>query len=50
MGTSEELAALACFLAFEKASYMTGTTIQVDEGFCEEFSNLLDFRELFKVK
>ena len=32
MGTSEELAALACFLASEKASYMTGTTIQIDGG------------------
>ena len=28
--TPEELTALACFLASEKASYMTGTTIQVD--------------------
>ncbi len=32
IGSSEELAALACFLASEKASYMTGTTIQVDGG------------------
>ncbi len=32
IGDSEELASLACFLASEKASYITGTTIQVDGG------------------
>jgi len=32
IGTPEELAALACFLASDKASYITGTTIQVDGG------------------
>ena len=32
IGDPKELAALACFLASEKASYITGTTIQVDGG------------------
>lgn len=32
IGSPEELAALACFLASEKASYVTGTSIQVDGG------------------
>jgi 3-oxoacyl-[acyl-carrier protein] reductase len=31
-GRPEELAYLAVFLASEKASYITGTTIQVDGG------------------
>ena len=32
IGAPEELAALACFLVSEKASYITGATIQVDGG------------------
>jgi len=32
MGTAEEFANLACFLASEQGSYVTGTAINVDGG------------------
>ncbi len=35
LGNPEELAALVAFLASEKASYITGATIQIDGGMCK---------------
>jgi 3-oxoacyl-[acyl-carrier protein] reductase len=35
MGEPEELAALVAFLASERASYISGTTVQVDGGYVE---------------
>ena len=32
MGTAEEFANMACFLASEQGSYITGTAINVDGG------------------
>ncbi len=34
MGTSEEYANMACFLASDAASYITGTAVNIDGGFC----------------
>jgi NAD(P)-dependent dehydrogenase (short-subunit alcohol dehydrogenase family) len=34
MGTAEEFAALACFLASDAGGYVTGTAINVDGGWC----------------
>jgi 3-oxoacyl-[acyl-carrier protein] reductase len=35
MGDPEELAAVVAFLASARASYVTGTTLQVDGGFVQ---------------
>jgi len=35
MGNPEELASLIAFLASEKASYITGATVQVDGGYIQ---------------
>ncbi len=34
MGTTEEYANVACFLASDAASYVTGTAVNIDGGFC----------------
>ena len=40
-GTSEEVANVILFLASDKASYMTGSTVDVDGGFCANTGLLL---------
>ena len=34
LGESEEFANMACFLASDAGSYVTGTAINVDGGYC----------------
>ena len=34
MGTAEEYANMACFLASDAASYITGSAVNIDGGFC----------------
>ena len=34
MGTAEEYANMACFLASDAASFITGTAVNIDGGFC----------------
>lgn len=37
IGSSEEFANVACFLALDLASYVTGAAINVDGGLCPVF-------------